>query len=138
MITLNDVIAIEGLFTKRKIVLPYGSISEVTVNKSIFGRMLNYGDLFLGAFRTGSDIHMKGMRNASRIHEIIQNRINMIRESQIGFFGDKGKEGTEKPKEKGEVKSQRRRKINLKTRNSLWPKSFPSSTDAAQVCQTAR
>jgi membrane protein YdbS with pleckstrin-like domain len=110
VITLNDVIAVEGLLTKRRIVLPYGSISEVTVNKSVFGRMLNYGDLFLGAFRTGSDIHMKGMRNASRIHEIIQNRINMIRESQIGFFGEKGTEGSEKPKEKGEVKKPEKKK----------------------------
>jgi uncharacterized membrane protein YdbT with pleckstrin-like domain len=110
VITLNEVIAIEGLLTKRKIILPYGSISEVTVNKSVFGRMLNYGDLFIGAFRTGSDIHMKGMRNASMIHEIIQNRINMIRESQMGFFGGQDGKKTEKPKEEGEVKKPEKKK----------------------------
>jgi uncharacterized membrane protein YdbT with pleckstrin-like domain len=100
VITLNDVIAIEGLLTKRKVILPYGSISEVTVNKTIFGRMLNYGDLFLAAFRTGSDINMRGIRNASKIHEVIQNRINMIRESQIGFFGEKDKGEVKEPKKK--------------------------------------
>lgn len=112
IITLNDVIAIEGLLTKRKVILPYGSISEVTVSKSIFGRMLNYGDLFLAAFRTGSDINMKGIRNASVIHEIIQNRINMIREGQIGFFGgkDEGKPETPKEKGKGEVKKPGKKK----------------------------
>src|SRR4030042_3583579 len=110
VITLNDVIAIEGLLTKRKIILPYGSISEVTVNKSVFGRMLNYGDIFLAAFRTGSDINMRGMRNASVIHEIIQNRINMIREGQIGFFGGKDEGASEKPKEKEEVKKTEKKK----------------------------
>lgn len=97
IITFNEVIEVEGIISKKKIILPYGSISEVTVRKSPIGRMLNYGDVYVGAFRTGSDINIKGVKNASKVHEIIQNRINMIREGQITFFGKK-EETTEKKK----------------------------------------
>lgn len=88
-VTVNEVIEITGIFTKRKIILPYGSVSEVTMKRDPLGRILNYGDIYIGAFRTGSDINMKGIRNAHKIHEIIQNRINIIREGQMTFFRKK-------------------------------------------------
>lgn len=97
-ITFNEVIEVEGLLNKRKIILPYQSISEVTVRQSLVGRMLNYGDVYIGAYRQGSDINIKGARNAKKIHELIQYRINILREGQLVFFKDKdGKKG-EKPK----------------------------------------
>ena len=86
IVTRDEVIEIEGILTKRKIILPYQSISEVTVRKSPIGRMLNYGDVFIGAFRTGSDINMKGIKNAHKIHELIQNRINLLRKGQLDFW----------------------------------------------------
>lgn len=87
-ITLNEVIEYEGILSKRKIILPYQSISEVTVRRSFFGRLLNYGDIYIGAFRTGSDVNIRGIRNAEKIHEIIQYRINILREGQLTFFKD--------------------------------------------------
>lgn len=86
VVTRDEVIEIEGLLSKRKIILPYQSISEVTVRKSLIGRVLNYGDVFIGAFRSGSDINMKGIRNAHKIHELIQNRINLLRKGQLEFW----------------------------------------------------
>jgi len=35
-ITLNEVMKTEGIFTKKKIILPYQSVSEVTVHQSFF------------------------------------------------------------------------------------------------------
>lgn len=87
-ITLNEVIEYEGILSKRRIILPYQSISEVTVRKSLFGRLLNYGDVYVGAYRTGSDINIRGVRNAEKIHETIQYRINILREGQLTFFKD--------------------------------------------------
>jgi membrane protein YdbS with pleckstrin-like domain len=86
IVTRDEVIEIEGILNKRKIILPYQSISEVTVRKSPIGRMLNYGDVFIGAFRTGSDINMRGIKNANKIHELIQNRINLLRKGQLDFW----------------------------------------------------
>lgn len=86
VVTVNEVIEIEGVLSKRKIVLPYASISEATVRANPIGRIFNYGDVFIGAFRTGSDINMKGIKYAHKIHEIIQNRINLLRKGQLDFW----------------------------------------------------
>lgn len=98
-VTLNEVIEIDGLFTKKKIILPYQSIAEVTVKRDILGRMLNYGDVSVSAFGSGTGVHIRGVRNAEKIHELIQNRINILREGQLGFFKDKDV-GEQKPKKK--------------------------------------
>lgn len=98
IVTENEVIEVEGIISKKKVILPYGSISEITVRRGPIGRVLNYGDVYIGAFRSGSDINMKGIRNAHKIHEIIQNKINLIREGQITFFGKE--EGKNKFKSK--------------------------------------
>jgi len=86
VVTRDEVIEIEGVLSKRKIILPYQSISEVTVKRTPIGRMLNYGSVYIGAFRTGSDINMKGIKNAHKIHELIQNRINLLRKGQLEFW----------------------------------------------------
>jgi len=86
VVTVNEVIEVEGIITKRKVILPYASISEATVRISPIGRIFNYGDVFIGAFRSGSDINMKGIKNPIRIHETIQNRINLLRKGQLDFW----------------------------------------------------
>ena len=91
-ITLNEVMKTEGIFTRKKIILPYQSVSEVTVHQTFFGRILNYGDLHVDAYGAGSGIHMTGIRNAHKIHELIQYRVNILREGQLGFFREKENE----------------------------------------------
>ena len=85
-VTSNEVVEMEGLLNKRKVVLPYASISEITVRMTPIGRMFKYGDVFIGAFRSGSDINMKGIKHPHKIHEIIQNRINFFRKKQLDFW----------------------------------------------------
>ena len=62
---------------------------------------------------------MKGIRNATEIHEIIQNRINMVREGQLTFFGGKpekkerkeeSEEFEEEVEEKKETKKKKKKK----------------------------
>jgi membrane protein YdbS with pleckstrin-like domain len=86
LVTRDEVIEVEGILSKRKIILPYQSISEVTVRRSLLGRILNYGDVYIGAFRAGSDIHMRGIKNAHKVHELIQNRINLLRKGQLDYW----------------------------------------------------
>lgn len=93
VVTRDEVVEIEGILSKRKIILPYASISEVTVRRNLLGRLLNYGDVFIGAFRTGSDIHMRGIKDAHKIHELIQNRINLLRKGQLEFWDKARKKG---------------------------------------------
>jgi membrane protein YdbS with pleckstrin-like domain len=89
-VTRDEVVEVEGILSKRKIILPYQSISEITVKRNLLGRILNYGDVYIGAFRAGSDINMKGIKNAHKVHEIIQNRINLLRKGQLEFWEKSG------------------------------------------------
>ena len=89
IVTYNEVIEEKGIFNKHKIILPYQSVGDVRVERSFFGRILNYGNVLVSGFKTGSDIDMKGIRNPQKIHEIVQNRVNMIREGQMQFFKKK-------------------------------------------------
>jgi len=111
-ITLNEVMKTEGIFAKKKIILPYQSVSEVTVHQTFFGRLLNYGDLHIEAYGAGSGIHMIGIRNALKIHELVQYRVNILREGQLGFFREKEKEEQESKKPGAREKKPRKRKVN--------------------------
>lgn len=92
IVTMNEVIKQEGILTKHRLILPYGTVADISIRKSMFGRMLNYGDLTVSSFKTDSDIVMKGIRNPESIHTMIQNRVNLIREGQMTFFGKDEKE----------------------------------------------
>lgn len=81
-VTNNEVIKIEGILRKKRVVIPFGNVADVTVKKSIFGRVFNYGDLEITGFREA--IYMKAMINPELIQKIIQNKINMFRRHMIG------------------------------------------------------
>lgn len=89
IVTYNEVIEEKGILSKHKIILPYQSVADVRVERSFFGRILNYGNVFVSGFKAGSDIEMKGIRHPQKIHEMVQNRVNMIREGQMQFFKKK-------------------------------------------------
>ena len=95
MVTMNEVIKQEGILAKERVILPYATVADIRVEKSIIGRLMNYGNLSVSSFKAGSDMIMKGVRKPDRIHATIQNRVNLIREGQLQMF--KGKE------EKGEI-----------------------------------
>lgn len=85
-VTMNEVIKQQGILTKERVILPYATVADIRIEKSIIGRLLNYGTLSVSSFKTGSDMVMKGIRNPEKIHVMIQNRVNLIREGQMEFF----------------------------------------------------
>lgn len=77
-ITNIEVMKLEGIGSKKRVVIPYQSIAAVKVNKSIIGRILNYGDIEISGFG-GNVIAMKGMSNPDVIYKIIENKISQFR-----------------------------------------------------------
>ncbi len=96
IITNNEVIKEEGILNKHRLILPYQSVADVRADRDFLGRLLNYGTVSVSGFKAGSDIDMKGIKNPREMHEMVQNRVNMIREGQMKFFGDGKKEKEEK------------------------------------------
>lgn len=86
IVTNNEVIKLDGLIRKKRIVLPYQSVSDVNVKKGVLGRIFNFGDVDVSGYK--NDITMKGVRNPEEIQKIIQAKISIFRE---GFI-KKGKE----------------------------------------------
>ncbi len=99
IVTMNEVIKHEGILAKEKVVLPYATVADIRVEKSFLGRLLNYGTLSVSSFKAGSDMIMEGVRRPERVHVMIQNRVNLIREGQIQMFRKKGKDKEEKDEE---------------------------------------
>jgi len=97
IVTMNEVMEYKGILNKERVILPYGTVADIRVEKSVMGRILNYGTLSVSSFKAGSDMVMKGIGNPEKIHVMIQNRVNLIREGQLQMFG-KGKESEETKK----------------------------------------
>ena len=94
IVTMNEVMEYKGILSKERVILPYATVADIRVEKSVMGRILNYGTLSVSSFKAGSDMVMKGIRQPEKIHVMIQNRVNLIREGQLEMFG-KGKEPEE-------------------------------------------
>ncbi len=91
-VTMNEVIKEEGILRREKVVLPYATVADIRVSKGFLGRFLDYGTISVSSFKTGSDMVMKGVRNPDKVHSMIQNRVNMLREGQLQMIGRTEKE----------------------------------------------
>jgi uncharacterized membrane protein YdbT with pleckstrin-like domain len=77
-ITSNEVMKVEGIISKKKIIIPHQSISGIKVNKSVVGRLLNYGSVEVHGFGN-SALVMKGMNNPDEVYKIIENKVSQFR-----------------------------------------------------------
>jgi len=73
IVTNDEVIKVEGVLRKRRIVIPYQSVAEVILQKSVLGRIFNYGNVIVSGFK--QEIKMKGIRNPDEVCKIINYRI---------------------------------------------------------------
>ena len=62
-----------GIFRKTKTVLYNQTIVDVQVVQGVFGRILNFGDLYIRGYK--NSIKMVGIRNPERIYKKIEENI---------------------------------------------------------------
>lgn len=77
VITNDEIIKVEGVLRKKRIVIPFANVADVSIKKSVFGRLFNYGDVEVTGLK--EPIRMKAMINPELIQRIIQNKINLFR-----------------------------------------------------------
>ncbi len=73
IITDNEIKKIEGIFSKREVSIPFQSIADITLVKSLVGRILNFGNVLIKG--VDGSIVLKGLRNPERIVRIIEERM---------------------------------------------------------------
>jgi uncharacterized membrane protein YdbT with pleckstrin-like domain len=71
---------VEGIFSKKKLSIPYDQIAGITVSKSVLGRILKFGDVKISGFK--DEILMKGMRNPDKLHQKIQEKIKFSKKKK--------------------------------------------------------
>ena len=93
-ITTNEIVKIEGLLRKKRLVMPMQNIADVSIKKGILGRLLNFGDVDIRGFK--DEFTMKGMANPEEIQRIVQAKLNLFR----------GASGMSKSRRREEVKEE--------------------------------
>jgi len=69
----DGVMMIEGIFTKKKIFLPYQGVADIMLRKGIIGRMLNFGDIIVQGFK--KKIVIKGVKKPEIVYEKIRKKV---------------------------------------------------------------
>lgn len=87
VVTNNEVMKIEGILRKKKIVIPYQSVADVRIKKGVVGRIFNYGSVEVAGMK--ESIFMKAVDNPEEIQRIIQNKLNIFRSTVIKRKGVK-------------------------------------------------
>ncbi|MBI2084489.1 MAG: PH domain-containing protein [Candidatus Aenigmarchaeota archaeon] len=122
-VTMNEVVKEEGIIQKERVVLPYATVADIRAQMGFMGRLLNYGTVSVSSFKPGSDMVMKGVRRPEKVHIMIQNRVNMLREGQLQMFGKreggKGEQADEKIYELENKRSELEEMIE-KTKESFY------------------
>ncbi|MEM5790735.1 MAG: PH domain-containing protein [Candidatus Aenigmatarchaeota archaeon] len=76
-ITENEIKKIEGVFSKKEVSIPYQSVADVTLIKSLVGKIFNFGDIFVKGVK--GNIRIKGVKEPEKILRIIENRISRFK-----------------------------------------------------------
>ena len=93
-ITNNEVVKTEGIIRKKRSVIPYQTVANVSVYKGVIGRILNFGDIEILGFR--DKIDMKGIHDPEVYYRIINNKIAVMRGTAPKAAGIERDVGTEK------------------------------------------
>ncbi|MBN2252173.1 MAG: PH domain-containing protein [Kosmotogaceae bacterium] len=77
MITNSDIIDMQGILTKKRVTIPYQSVTNVKVIQSVTGRILGYGTIEVVSFK--DEIKIVGVRDPEVLYRIINNKIAVTR-----------------------------------------------------------
>ncbi len=89
IVTNNEIMKLEGILNKRKTVIPFQNVSDITVTKTFNERIFKIGTVHVRGFKEGADIILKGMRDPDEVQGIIQEKINLIRDKTMKASRDK-------------------------------------------------
>ena len=71
----DNVMEVKGIFAKKRIAIPYSSISNIGMNKDVIGRIFGYGNVLVNSFSGGNKITLKGIKDPEKTFKLIEKRI---------------------------------------------------------------
>jgi uncharacterized membrane protein YdbT with pleckstrin-like domain len=70
----NEVTKVEGIITKKRVVIPYQNVADIKLNQGLVARIFNYGDIVISGFK--ETIIMKGIKNPYPLYERIKEKVS--------------------------------------------------------------
>ena len=71
----DNVMEVRGFLSKKRIAIPYSSISNIIMKKGIMGRIFAYGDILVNSFSGENRIIFKGIQNPEKTFKFIEKKI---------------------------------------------------------------
>lgn len=71
----DNVLEVKGYIAKKKITIPYSSISNIVVKRGIIGRMFGFGDIIVNSFSGANKISLKGIKHPEKILSLMEENI---------------------------------------------------------------
>jgi uncharacterized membrane protein YdbT with pleckstrin-like domain len=72
----ENILEVRGILSKKKIAIPYKSITNILVDKSVLGRIFNFGNIQVSTMSSeDKSIILKGIKHPEKILSLIENFI---------------------------------------------------------------
>jgi membrane protein YdbS with pleckstrin-like domain len=68
----DNVLQVKGYIAKKKVAIPYSSISNVILQNGIIGRIFSFGDIKINSFSGKEDIILRGIKHPEKILNLIE------------------------------------------------------------------
>jgi len=76
----ENIVEVRGVLTKKRITIPYKSISNILVNKGVLGRIFNFGDIQVNSISgRENSIVLKGIKHPEKALNFIEKFIEIKR-----------------------------------------------------------
>jgi uncharacterized membrane protein YdbT with pleckstrin-like domain len=79
-VTDREIIKEEGIIRKNKISIPLQNVADVKMEKSVVGRIFNFGNVIVTGMK--ETIKIKGVKNPENLYYLIKSRASRALEKQ--------------------------------------------------------
>ena len=71
----DNVMEVKGILSKKRTAIPYSSISNIGMKKSVIGRIFGYGNVLINSFSGENKITLRGIKHPEKTFKFIEKKI---------------------------------------------------------------
>jgi membrane protein YdbS with pleckstrin-like domain len=79
----NEITKVEGIITKKRVVIPYQNVADIKLNQGLVARIFNYGDIIISGFK--ESIVVKGIKNPYPLYKQIKEKVSASTKSKNNY-----------------------------------------------------
>ena len=71
----DNIMEVKGILSKKRTAIPYSSISNIVMKKSVIGRIFGYGNVLVNSFSGQNRIILRGIKHPEKTFKIVEKKI---------------------------------------------------------------